>query len=160
MVGLNRLVFRLFMALFILAGMTLLTHTITNVTRAAMRQAIQPADDNLIPFYLPLVQRSVCATITADTTWTVTASPYRVTCDVLVPAGVTLTVEAGVTVQFEHSDDDLLIAGKLQAAGTENDPIRFQPMSGATTRQLGEGSLYDRQLRGAGSCHPGVRRKQ
>lgn len=132
MVGLNRLFFRLFMALFILAGMTLLTHSIAKVTRAAIRHANQPANGNLIPLYLPLVRRGLttaCGEITTDTTWGTAGSPYHVTCDVIVPAGVTLTIEAGVVAQFADTDDDLIISGTLNTAGTESAPISFQPLN-------------------------------
>jgi uncharacterized repeat protein (TIGR01451 family) len=87
-------------------------------------------------YYLPLIRRSgttVCGEIKVDTTWTSFDSPYRVTCDVLVPTGVTLNIEAGVTVQFRNSGDSILVAGSLQALGTPNNVIRFQPAS-TTTR--------------------------
>lgn len=129
MVGLNKQFFRLFMALFILAGMTLLTYSVAKGTRAAMKQANQAVESNLNSYYLPLIQRNgttLCGEITTDTTWGITGTPYRVSCDVIVSTHVTLTIEAGALVQFEHPDDDLIISGTLQAEGTEYAPIRFQ----------------------------------
>ena len=75
------------------------------------RPATQQASNSnpLIQRYLPMVQRILCGELTADTTWTMAASPYRITCDLTVPAGLTLSIEAGVTVQFQHPEDDLII---------------------------------------------------
>ena len=75
---------------------------------------------------------AVCGSIVIDTIWTTANSPYQVTCDVGVSAGVTLTIQAGVIVQFQHTGDDLIVSGTLQAIGTASAPIRFQPRSGTT----------------------------
>jgi len=48
----------------------------------------------------------VCGAISADTTWTLANSSYPVTCDVTVPAGSTLSIEAGVVVKFAYYYDD------------------------------------------------------
>ena len=48
-----------------------------------------------------------------------------------VNAGVTLTVEPGVTVQFSANSNDLTINGTLLAQGTMADPIKFKD-NGAT----------------------------
>lgn len=81
---------------------------------------------------------SVCGTLDTDTTWTAGAMPYRVTCDIIVPAGITLTIESGVTVQFEHSDSDLIISGTLHAQGTSSNPILFQPVIGTVAGSWGQ----------------------
>lgn len=70
----------------------------------------------------------VCGPITVDTIWTVTSSPYIVTCDVQVVSGVTLTIGAGVTVKFD-AGTSLRVDGTLVAEGaafTSNqaDPVR------------------------------------
>ena len=139
--GLNRHILRLSMVLFTFAGIMLLTHSAMRLSFAAMRRTNYPANGNLIPFYLPLVLRSgpstVCGDITTDTTWTKYGSPYRVTCDVSIASGVTLTITAGVTVQFTHIEDDVIISGTLQTAGTESAPITFQPLSGPTPGSWG-----------------------
>ena len=75
--------------------------------------------------------------ITTDTTWTLNESPIQVTCDVIVDAGVTLTIEPGVMVQFEALYADLIISGTLQAAGTEVAPIHFNPSSNTTPGSWG-----------------------
>ncbi|MCP3956472.1 MAG: DUF11 domain-containing protein, partial [bacterium] len=59
----------------------------------------------------------VCGTIDVDTTWMVLDGPYIVTCDVVVPAGVTLTLEPGTVVKF-NSEIGMLVFGTLLAEGT------------------------------------------
>ena len=44
-------------------------------------------------------QTDVSGAISSDTTWGTSGSPYTVTGNVLVASGVTLTIEAGVTVK-------------------------------------------------------------
>ena len=63
-------------------------------------------------------------TISTNTTWTKLASPYTVTGDVTVSAGVTLTLQPGVTVQFNQYAG-LNVNGTIVADGTAVDPIVF-----------------------------------
>ena len=72
----------------------------------------------------------VCGEITADAVWTAATGVYIVTCDVHVRAGVTLTLEPGITVKFQHANDDLIVSGVLAAVGAEAAPIVFQPAAG------------------------------
>ncbi|MDL1948228.1 hypothetical protein FBQ97_00210, partial [Acidobacteria bacterium ACD] len=62
--------------------------------------------------------------ITTNTTWTLAGSPYIVTSNVTVNAGVTLTVEPGVLVKFALNTA-LTVNGKLTAIGTSGSPITF-----------------------------------
>ena len=48
-------------------------------------------------------QTDVSGAISSDTTWGTSGSPYTVTGNVLVSSGVTLTIEAGVTVKVSSS---------------------------------------------------------
>ncbi len=66
----------------------------------------------------------VSADVTADTTWTKAGSPYVVSANVAVAAGVTLTLAPGAVVQFAQ-DVALTVRGTLSAAGTAADPITF-----------------------------------
>jgi len=64
-----------------------------------------------------------------DQTWTVAGSPYIVTNDVAVTAN--LTIQSGATVLFIGSQQ-FLVSGQLNANGTSNNPILFQPAPGIT----------------------------
>ena len=52
--------------------------------------------------------------------------PYPVSGDLVVPAGVTLTLEAGVSLALERTAG-LFIEGRLEAKGTTDSPVRLQP---------------------------------
>jgi predicted outer membrane repeat protein len=56
--------------------------------------------------------------------WTPAGSPYRITDDVAVAAGDTLTIGAGVDVLFD-ANARFIVDGKLRANGTEQDSVRF-----------------------------------
>lgn len=60
--------------------------------------------------------------IGSDTTWTKADSPHNLTGPLLVMEGVTLTIEAGATVNFGY---DILVNGTLVARGSSTDQIHF-----------------------------------
>jgi hypothetical protein len=66
---------------------------------------------------------SVSGIINSNTTWTQAGSPYTFTGPVSVNAGVTLTIQTGVTVNF--NGNTLQVNGTLQAIGTSTDQIQF-----------------------------------
>jgi gliding motility-associated-like protein len=69
-------------------------------------------------------QTNVSGTIATNTVWTLAGSPYTLTSDVTVNAGVTLTIQPGVQVRFSSSDD-IFVDGTLSAIGTATDSIAF-----------------------------------
>ncbi|MCE5264362.1 MAG: hypothetical protein LLG97_12610 [Deltaproteobacteria bacterium] len=75
----------------------------------------------------------VSGAITANTTWTLAGSPYRVTGNVTVNQGVTLTIDAGVRVEFNQYTV-MNVNGELRAIGTSAQSIRF---TGATEGDTG-----------------------
>ena len=66
----------------------------------------------------------VSGTLTSETTWSASGSPYVVTGSVLVRERVKLTVEAGVEVRFD-SGTSLQVFGELVARGTSSSGITF-----------------------------------
>ncbi len=84
---------------------------------------------------------TVQGTLGGDTTWTVANSPYTLTGDVIVPAGVSLTIESGVQVIAATTDAtssgsdsskvELISRGTLRVRGTEASPVTHAtPLSG------------------------------
>ena len=61
--------------------------------------------------------------ISQDTTWTKANSPYNLPGNVLVSKGVTLTIEAGVTVNFYRYS--MQVNGTLKVQGTNVDNVVF-----------------------------------
>ncbi|MBI2374185.1 MAG: right-handed parallel beta-helix repeat-containing protein [Deltaproteobacteria bacterium] len=78
--------------------------------------------------------------------WSVVGSPYVLAGDVTVPAGTTLTIQAGATVRFTPGDSlvsgedtartELRVAGTLVVSGSSGNPARF--VSGALSPAPGD----------------------
>ncbi len=71
-------------------------------------------------------QTYVGGTISTNTSWTVSGSPYIVQQNVTVDQNVGLTLEPGVTVKF-RSGKSIIVHGQLRAVGTKDNPIQFMP---------------------------------
>ncbi len=91
---------------------------------------------------------TLSGTLTEDAVLTAAEGPWMVPADVIVPVGVTLTVEAGATLFFSEGAG-LTIRGCLAAEGTEAARIRMAPMPGQATRWDGidlDGSAASNRL--------------
>ncbi len=73
--------------------------------------------------YIP-PDRVVRGELSGDSTWTKEPSPYVIAETLIVLPGATLTIEAGTEVLVAH-DQSLVVAGRLLAKGTEDEPIVF-----------------------------------
>src|SRR5579875_575770 len=66
-----------------------------------------------------------CGRIIADTTWTSAGSPYNLSCNLTVDAGVTLSIGPGVQVNV-GPNHAIQVLGTLVADGSAGDPVVFQ----------------------------------
>jgi hypothetical protein len=88
-----------------------------------------------IPFGLAKNGTNVSGIISLDTIWNKVKSPYTLSSDVTIDPKITLTIEAGTTINLQgHSIitgwgydkiADVPVLSVLTAIGTVNDPIRF-----------------------------------
>jgi RHS repeat-associated protein len=100
----------------------------------------------LAPIETATAATNVSGTISTNTTWTLANSPYVMTGDVTVAAGVTLTVEPGVVVQGNAAFRSLRVNGSLSAVGTAEAPITF-----TSTSDSAPGQWYQLQFAGPGA---------
>ena len=81
-------------------------------------------------FSTSVFSTNICGDILQNDTLKLAGSPYQLTCDVIIPVGVTLHIEPGVVVDLAHYSYDLIVHGTLVAEGTVTDSIRFYSSSG------------------------------
>ncbi len=74
----------------------------------------------------------VGGTLTSNTTWTRENSPYRLSEKLKINSGVTLSIESGVTVNFQSCQME--VNGVLRAVGTSSDRILLTSSSGSTQK--------------------------
>jgi len=81
-------------------------------------------------YYAAVVQASSGNTLAEDVVWPAGKGPYRITGELVVPAGVTLTILPGTSIFFQPAAR-MVIRGQLVAEGTEDSPIRFTRTPGS-----------------------------
>ncbi|MES2617975.1 MAG: T9SS type A sorting domain-containing protein [Bacteroidota bacterium] len=86
---------------------------------------------NLLTLFLLIIPmksldaQTVVSTGNVSGTWTKTGSPYKVTGEIIVQKGSTLTIEPGAVVEFQGAYS-LTVDGQLKAIGKKNDSITFK----------------------------------
>ena len=75
-----------------------------------------------------IAQTDVPAGVIVDLHWRANESPFQITEDVVVPAGATLTIDPGVTVQLGEGVT-LHVDGTLHAEGSAAKPIAFTKLT-------------------------------
>ncbi len=78
----------------------------------------------LLPAFGAWADTPVYGAISTDTRWTLANAPYRVTGDVAIQNGATLSIDPGVTVYMGAATSLTVQSGGLQALGTAAAPIR------------------------------------
>ncbi|HBG86077.1 MAG TPA: hypothetical protein DDW62_00845 [Marinilabiliaceae bacterium] len=81
--------------------------------------------------FISINAAEVSGTISANTTWTLANSPYIVTNNITVNAGVTLTIENGVEVRFADGRY-MVIAGGATGGTLSADNVAFTSNTGTT----------------------------
>jgi plastocyanin len=81
---------------------------------------------------------NLSGSVNNDTTWALSGSPYTITGNVLVASGVTLTIEAGVTVKV-NSGLYIKNEGVIKAVGNSSDKITFQSSADSPAKSDWEG---------------------
>ncbi|MFH1634552.1 MAG: hypothetical protein ABIG63_11180, partial [Chloroflexota bacterium] len=85
---------------------------------------IAPASQNMtVAAAHPLSEINACGTITGTTTWMSDTLYVANSCDIVVPTGVTLTIQAGTAVKFGGAASALIVQGNLVAQGSEANPV-------------------------------------
>jgi hypothetical protein len=98
---------------------------------------------------------TVSGVITHDTTWTKANSPYYLSGQVTIDAGVTLTIEPGVHV-IGNTWSYIDVNGTLRAVGTKDDLIQFysslidfMPSSSSWNQQTSSGCIIEYAVLGS-----------
>lgn len=80
--------------------------------------------------FVPAAETVVGGTLAADTTFTTAASPYVVSSDLIVPPGVVLTVQPGVSIRMTAARN-IRVQGVLHVNGTSTQKVDISGRSGA-----------------------------
>ncbi|MCA9546014.1 MAG: right-handed parallel beta-helix repeat-containing protein, partial [Myxococcales bacterium] len=71
-------------------------------------------------------QTNVVGAINANTTWSANGSPYILLESVTIQPGITLTIDPGVEIHGGAGNVQLIVDGRIEAAGTAQQPILFR----------------------------------
>lgn len=76
---------------------------------------------------LPILPPVLDSPVTKDAFLVLSRSPYRVTKNIVIDGGGTLTIEPGVEIRFDQNTAFVVEDGGIVARGTAERPIRFVP---------------------------------
>ena len=115
------------------------------MTRSALLLCLAVAVAMTLASPLPAsAATTVGGTLASDTTWTIAGNPYTVTSNLLVPAGVTLTIDPGVNIYFDPTDPgtggpiEFVVSGLLVVNGTAASRVTLSP---SANNGYGTGSI-------------------
>ena len=81
----------------------------------------------------PILDKILSGVIKSDAYLILSHSPYRITKDVIIDGGATLTIEPGVVLEFEQNKSFITHQGGVIARGTKERPIVFTAASASPT---------------------------
>ena len=77
-------------------------------------------------------QTDLSGTLSADLTLSATNSPYQLSDHLIVSEGITVTIEAGVTINASDTQQILIKGGAIVSEGTSESPIILNSSNGAS----------------------------
>ena len=77
-------------------------------------------------------QTNITGSITQNTTWDISGSPYKILSNINIESGSTLNIEEGVEVQF-FNFTRMQVKGSIRASGSSQDPIKFTSLASGGT---------------------------
>lgn len=94
----------------------------TGLTGDAATTITLTGDTNITANFVPVAETVVGGILTADTIFTSANSPYIVASDLIIPAGITLTVREGVAIRMAHNTN-IRVQGRFLVQGTETEKV-------------------------------------
>ncbi len=88
-----------------------------------------PGNISITANFIPASGNTLGGTLSADTTLTAAGSPYTIDNDLIVPAGVTLTIDAGVTLKL-CALKNIRVFGTLNLQGSAGNEITLEGCNG------------------------------
>ncbi|MEN6468372.1 MAG: GNA1162 family protein [Smithella sp.] len=80
-----------------------------------------------------IMDKKLGGPIKTDSYLILSNSPYRITKDVIIDGGATLTIEPGVVLEFDSKTSIITLNGGMIARGTKDKPITFTAASSSPT---------------------------
>ena len=91
----------------------------------------------LVNALLALPDAPVGGVVSVDSIWRKSNSPIVLTSDVQIAPGVSLSIEAGVSVLFSEDCEILVMGASVNILGTEASPVYFRSVNGSSINARG-----------------------